>query len=188
MSTIYILLTRSKTLLSRTIHTLTGDSFTHVSLAFDARLESLCSFSRIVSILPLPSGLMHERLDRGYFGGHPHIRCALYALEVPHDAFCAARLRVTQMLAVRSRYHYSVRGLFLCRMGIREERPHYYFCSQFVAHVLEESGALSLPKPPSLMRPQDFASLPGLFPCFCGELCELKQLVSSRPARCVHPL
>ena len=65
MSTIYILLTRSKTLLSRTIHTLTGDSFTHVSLAFDARLESLCSFSRIVSILPLPSGLMHERLDRG---------------------------------------------------------------------------------------------------------------------------
>ena len=131
---------------------------------------------------------MHERLDRGYFGGHPHIRCALYALEVPHDAFCAARLRVTQMLAVRRRDHYSVRGLFLCRMGIREERPHYYFCSQFVAHVLEESGALSLPKPPSLMRPQDFASLPGLLPCFYGELCELKQLVSGRPARCVHPL
>ena len=43
---IYILLTRSGTLLSGAISLFTGDSYTHVSLAFDPELRSLCSFAR----------------------------------------------------------------------------------------------------------------------------------------------
>lgn len=55
---IYILLTRTKTMVSRTIHLATGDSFTHVSVAFDGELESLCSFGRLKPFLPLPAGLV----------------------------------------------------------------------------------------------------------------------------------
>lgn len=173
VSRVYILLTRSRTWLSRAVHAMTGDAYTHVSLAFDERLASLCSFSRKVSFLPLPSGLMQERLDGGYFGAHPDIRCALYALPVTPEAFAAAQARVQQMMRQRRCYRYSVRGLILCRLGVARTWPGYYFCSQFVAEVLEASGALVLQKPPALMRPQDFAALPGMELRFCGEMGEL---------------
>ena len=62
MPNIYVLLTRSQSLLSRMIHRLTGDSFTHVSLALDSQLQTLCSFARRYSHTPLPAGLVHEDL------------------------------------------------------------------------------------------------------------------------------
>lgn len=39
MKTIYILLTRSGTLLSKLVYAATGSSYTHASMAFDAELS-----------------------------------------------------------------------------------------------------------------------------------------------------
>ena len=157
---IYILLTRSNTLLSRAIGLCTGDSYTHVSLAFDPELESLCSFARRKAAFPLPAGLVHESLNNGYFYRHREIPCALYALPVTRSAYRKAREKVEKMLENQEQYRYSIKGLALCRLGIEEEREGHYFCSQFVGEVLEDSGACLLPKAPSLMRPQDYAFLP----------------------------
>lgn len=67
---IYILLTRTKTVVSRTIHLATGDSFTHVSAAFDGALESLCSFGRLKPFLPpCPRGLCGRAWTAGISGG-----------------------------------------------------------------------------------------------------------------------
>lgn len=179
---IYILLTRSQTMLSKTIHLFTGDEFTHVSIAFDEELESLCSFARRYARLPLPAGLVTETLDGGYFERHQDMPCALYAITVPEAVYLEARSRAGQMLAQREEYHYSIRGLAMCRLGIAQDRPQRYFCSQFVAELLEESGAARLPKPPSLMRPQDFSALPELRLAYRGELSGLAQrLAGARP-------
>lgn len=43
MKTIYILLTRSGTLLSKLVYAVTGASYTHASMAFDAELSCLYS-------------------------------------------------------------------------------------------------------------------------------------------------
>lgn len=48
MKFVYILLTRTNTVLSRTIGFSTGDPFTHVSLALDAELTQLYSFGPAV--------------------------------------------------------------------------------------------------------------------------------------------
>ena len=157
---IYILLTRSHSLLSEAISLFTGDSYTHVSLAFDPQLESLCSFARRNAAFPLPAGLVRESLNNGYFYRHREIPCALYALPVSRDAYRKVREKVENMLENQEQYSYSIKGLAMCRLGIEEERKGHYFCSQFVGEVLEDSGACPLPKAPSLMRPQDYASLP----------------------------
>lgn len=46
MKTIYILLTRSGTLLSKLVYAATGASYTHASMVFDAELSCLYSSTR----------------------------------------------------------------------------------------------------------------------------------------------
>lgn len=170
----YILLTRTKTMVSRTIHLATGDSFTHVSVAFDGELESLCSFGRLKPFFPLPAGLVRESLDGGYFRRHQDVDCMLCAIAVSDAAYKAARDKAAAMLRHREDYLYSIRGLALCRLGIEESRPGHYFCSQFVSELLESTGEVMLPKPASLMRPQDVAELPGLRCLYRGEISGLQ--------------
>ena len=128
---IYILLTRSDTLLSGAISFFTGDSYTHVSLAFDPQLQSLCSFARRNAAFPLPAGLVRESLNGGYFCRHSEMPCALYVLPVSHAAYRKARRKVEKMLENRLDYRYSIKGLALCKLGIEEEREGHYFCSQW---------------------------------------------------------
>ena len=105
---IYILLTRSGTLLSGAISLFTGDSYTHVSLAFDPELRSLCSFARRNAAFPLPAGLVREDLHEGYFCRHGEMPCALYALPVSRSAYGKARQKVEKMLENRLDYRYSI--------------------------------------------------------------------------------
>ncbi len=175
MKTIYLLLSRSRTLLSRAVYLMTGDEYTHISIAFDPELETLCSMARYDARFPLPAGLVRESPGEGYFGAHPDVRCALLGLDVPDEIYDRARARAGAMLgeqeaAGRSAWRYSVLGLFACRMGVAWTRPGRMFCSQFVGTLLRESGALAPEREPSLMRPQDFFALPGARMCFRGRM------------------
>ena len=163
MKPIYIILTKSRSLPSRLIAFCTGDRYTHAALAFDDDFASLYSFARRYASLPLPAGLVEEHLDRGFYRTQRGIPCEILRVMVPEQVYYAAKYRVRDMLCRAEDYRYSVLGLILCRLGIPADRRDRYFCSQFVAQVLSDAGALRLPKPPSLMRPADFAD-PGLFP------------------------
>ncbi len=167
---VYLLFTRSSTLLSRAIHFFTGDGFTHVSIAFDESLKTLCSFARRHEALPLPAGLVRESLQRGFYESHRYISCALYAVSVEAGALRGLRNRAERMLACGRRYRYNLWGLPLCRLGIAWKRPRRYFCSQFVAEMLSEEAGISMPKLPSLMRPQDLSQLGGMNCLYRGRL------------------
>lgn len=185
MKTIYLLLTRSQTCLSRTIHALTGDSYTHVSVAFDEALTTLCSFARYDARFPLPAGLVREQPTAGYYGAHPQIPCALVAVEVSEAGYARARGCAEAMLArqeatARRTYRYSVLGLPACRAGLPLRRKGRYFCSQFVSELLALTGDVALPGPPELMRPQELTQLPEAVCLWRGTMGELA-------ARCAQP-
>lgn len=160
MHNIYILLTRSPSIVSRAISYSTGDDYTHSSLAYDDKLYTLCSFARRYTRLPLPGGLVREKLEGGFYEIHKDIPCALLSLCVSESVYRSICEKVDGMLLHRKDFHYDVRGLILCRMGRESKRDNHYFCSRFVGEVLLESGAVqALPKPASLMHPQDFLDL-----------------------------
>ena len=173
METVYILLTRSTTIVSRFVGIFTGDKFTHAALSCDRDLKTLCSFSRRHPALLLPAGLMTEQLRGGYYQSHCKIPCALLILYVDDSTYGALQKRLSRMLLSRKRYHYHILGLLRCRLGLKSYHPTKYFCSRFVAELLEESGAVTLPKDASLMRPQDFLSLPEVTCVFQGRLKDL---------------
>lgn len=177
MKTIYILLTKSDTIVSKIIGLVTADRFTHASISFNETLCPLYSFSRKYIYRPLPAGLRHEPLDRGFFKHFEYIPCALYALEVEDEAYYNARHMVKHMMSRRKTYGFNIIGLFLCRLNIPLRRRRHYFCSQFVSEVLKRSNAVKLPKDTGLMRPADYTKMPELTLIFKGNM---KQLVHSR--------
>ena len=132
MKTIYILLTRSGTLLSKLVYAATGASYTHASMSFDAELSCLYSSTRKNGYTMFPAGHSEE-------------------------------------------YSFNILGLILCALHIRWQRRRHYFCSQFVSEVLEQSGALALPKDSTLMHPNDYPLLPQLKCLYKGRLADLPQ-------------
>ena len=175
MKTLYIFLTRSGTLLSNLVYSLTGAQYTHVSLAFDEDLSTLYSSTRKNGYTMFPAGPSREYLNRGVFLMRENIPCALYALEVTDEAYTRAKRRTQHMMHHGELYRFNSLGLLLCWMHIRWQRRRHYFCSQFVSEVLEQSGALALPKDSTLMHPNDYPLLPQLKCLYKGRLADLPQ-------------
>ncbi len=186
MKTIYILLTRTHTIFSRGIRLLTGAPFTHAALSvaqsptefWREAGDALCrngfySFGRKNPWLPFPAGFTMESGENGYLRTFPATQCALLAIDITEEAYRSICVRLAKMEKTERYYHYNLLGALLCGVGIPFPRRRRYFCSQFVADLLERSGAVVLPKPVQLMRPVDFAFLCGARVVYMGTVGEL---------------
>lgn len=175
MKKIYILLTRSDTILSRVVHLVTADCYTHVSIAFDKSLQPLYSSSRKNGRTLFPAGPCREHLCGGYYQKHGQIPCVLYELPVTDEVYRSVKQQVQYIMENEQEYHFNIIGLILCQLNVPYHRERHFFCSQFVSQVLEENGAIALPKDPTLMKPSDYMELPGLVVRFQGRLRDLVQ-------------
>ena len=173
MKTIYILLTRSGTILSRLVQIFTADPYTHASISFDYALQPLYSSARKNGETMFPAGPCTEVFHRGFYYKHRNIPCALYELEVSDEVYDAARAEAQRFAKNSDLYSFNILGLILCRLNIPFHRKDKYFCSQFVAEILDRSQALELPKDTSLMKPMDYTRLPQLRCCYRGLLRDL---------------
>ena len=177
MKTIYILLTRSGTFLSKIVYLITGDMYTHASICFDGDLSSVYSSARKNGETMFPAGPCQESFHRGFYKKNSHIPCALYELQVTEEIYDQAKTEVHRIIKDADRYHFNIIGLVLCQLNIPFQRRYNFFCSQFVAEILHRSQAVQLPKETSVMRPMDYTKLPELNCCYKGLL---KDLVKER--------
>ena len=184
LKSIYILLTRSNTIVSRLIRYTTSEKFTHVSISLDEDLTQMYSFARKHDRLPLPAGLKQERVDLGFYARHPDIPYALYELQVDDEVWHGIKKDIDSMICNVDEYHYSLLGLIMCGFGVDYRRERYYFCSQFVAMLLNRNNAVKLPKSETLMHPSDYLLLPELklvHSGVMGEFFNVKNMPKTRP-------
>ena len=163
---IYILLTRSGTWFSHLIYFATRDSYTHASIGLDGPSGPFYSFARKYRHFALPAGLVEEQVTAYRFA----VPCCLYEMTVSEETYVRLRRQLRLMYAQREEYHYSVLGAFACYFNLSLQRRHHYFCSQFVAGLLESCGAVELPKAPTLLRPAELCQLKNLRPVHQGSL------------------
>ena len=114
MRTIYIVLTKSGTYLSKFIRVVTKANYTHASMSFEDKLQPLYSFSRFQAFPPLPAGLNNESFDNGVYKKYPHIPCAVYKIEVDEEIYLKAKGEVEHMLKNADYYRFNILGLWLC--------------------------------------------------------------------------
>lgn len=174
MKTIYILLTRTQSILSRTVGCMTADRYTHAAIAFDQDFHVMYSSARWNGRDMFPCGPCREYLHKGFYARH-RTPCAVYELRVEDAVYDRARQEVMQILEHQGQYHFNIIGLLLCYFRIPFRRRTYFFCSQFVGEILRRSGALELPKEPCLLRPGDYTRIPELRFRFQGYTSQIKR-------------
>lgn len=156
MHQISILLTKYSDWISTLVYHVGGQGFTHCSIALEEDQNTYYSFNY--------RGFAAETIEKHRRRGVKNSRCI--QLQVSDEAYQRIRQKIQVMLQNRSAYRYTRLGLFFCILHVPFRWKGHYFCSQFVAELLRESGAIPLKQAPCFYLPNQFASeLPGLPIC-----------------------
>ena len=140
--TVSIFMTRYHDILSNFLYHIIGRGYTHVAIAFDDDSQNFYCFNY-----------------KGFRREHPFRRkrrygkSICYKLDVNEEQHAALQGIIEQMEASNIEWKYCMLGVILCLLGIRHKMKNAYFCSQFVAELLQRSEIMKWRKHPSLYLP-----------------------------------
>lgn len=177
---IYLLLTDTGSMLTRTIKLFTRKKYNHVSLAFDAELADTFSFGRKKANNPFIGGFIHEDVTSDFYS---RAKCAVYELTVSEKQAAVMRGYVSSFEKDKEKYHYNLLGLLPALFNKVWDRENYYFCSHFISTVLVEGDVLQANKPVALMRPTDVLEALPFVPLYEGVLYHFNELSTSASAQ-----
>ncbi|ROR26303.1 hypothetical protein EDD66_10825 [Mobilisporobacter senegalensis] len=171
---IYIMLSQTRTYFARLIKLYTKEPYAHASIAFDEDLEEMYSFARLRPKNPFITGFVEEDINSGVFGACTETTCCVYSLKVTQEQYDRLKSEVEVFKRNRDKYSYNFLGI----VGVMIHKPinskNRYFCSQFVAHILEKSGIKLFNKSSALVRPFDIRICPKLKKIYQGKLVDYR--------------
>lgn len=154
---VYVLLShRSASALSNVIKTLTHSQFSHAALSFDPKLTHMYSFGRNSPNSSKGSFRLESIKKDAYAMGE--VPYSLYVVPCTAEQCKLIKKRLKYFAANKSNFAFDMAGLVKNGLGIESEPDDKWFCSRFVADVLN-AGAPNGTKyveHPSLMDPDDF--------------------------------
>lgn len=165
--TIYFVFMNTGTYLSRLINLYTRQSLNHVSIAFDDQLEEMYSFGRKNLHNPFSGGFVREDIQSPFF---QNTNCAIYAYTLTKADCDRILLKIKEIEANQNIYKYNFLGLIGFMLHIEVQRKHAFFCSQFVATVLNHSASFHFPKPACFVTPADIRNQTGMKLIYHGRL------------------
>ncbi len=173
MRSIYIVLTATGTLFSKCIGLYTKARYNHVSLCIDSDINEFYSFGRKIRWFPLYGGFVTEHKDSGLFKAFGNTMCSIYKLDIDDYKFYLLEHNIKLFIRNRRRYGYNLLGLFGVMLNIPMKRKNKFFCTQFVATMLQSNGIYDFGKDLSLVTPHDFYDIPDIVMVYEGRLSEL---------------
>lgn len=153
---LYVVLTRSSSIVSSMIHFLTKDKYTHAALSFDENLGTMYSFARKYRHNPLYGAFIQESVHEGFLSLSETLPGAIIELSVTETQYKKVQEMIYQFEENDDLYRYNYIGLVYSYFGKALPRKHHFFCSEFVYYVLYESGILDFGCERSLVAPLDF--------------------------------
>lgn len=155
MKSVYIVLTDTGTVLTNCIKIFTRKNYNHSSIALDKQLDNVYSFGREKVNNPFKGGFVKENLYQDFF---LRSRCQVYHLEMSEEHFERMQEKITEFELNRTDYRYNFIGLIGIALRQEWERENAFFCSQFLAYILQESGRVEFHKPIYLVTSDDLVA------------------------------
>ncbi|MFZ7134615.1 MAG: hypothetical protein ACOWWR_19890 [Eubacteriales bacterium] len=152
---LYVVLVRTNTVLSNLIHIIKNDTYTHAAIALDKDFKNMYSFGRKKVYNPFIGCFVKESIDDGLYKIYDSSPCRVLEFEVSKEQYKKASEIVNHFIVHNDRYKYNYRGLLYSLLN-KETINDRYLCSEFVYHVLKESGVIDLNIPKNLVRPMNF--------------------------------
>ena len=169
---VFILLTNTGTLFTKSIQSYTKAPYNHASISFDRELTELYSFGRKHPNNPLSGGFVKESIQTGTYSKFPNTTCVIYELKVTEREVAKMKRVLNIFIRSRQKYLYNILGIFGIVLNEPIEFSNSYFCSQFVAEMLQRSGIKLWDKLPALVTPDDFRQCGRLRLMYEGKLNE----------------
>ncbi len=170
---LYIVLTRTNTVMSRLIKFFTKDQYTHASISLDKELNHMYSFGRSTTYNPLIGRFKKEDINEGIYKFWDTLPGAIIEVEVSKDQYEVAKEILEKFIENSELYKYNYRGLIHCLLNKEVLSENRFLCSEFVYHILKESGAVDLKISRNLVRPQSLFNIEGNL-VYEGNLKEIK--------------
>ncbi len=165
---VYVLLTDTGTIFTKMIKLYTKKPLNHASLAIDEQFNKVYSFGRKKQRNPFLAGFVQENLRGGLF---KNANCAIYCITITECQFQKLIEKIREMEKQKDHYRYNLLGLVAVMLNMEINRKNAFFCSHFVAAVLEESGiSIKHHKPLSLVTPNDIKESASLKLIYEGKL------------------
>jgi hypothetical protein len=171
---VFILLTNTGTLFTRLIQGYTKAPYNHASISFTRDLSEMYSFGRKHPGNPLNGGFVKEDLHTGTFNKYPNTTCVIYELKVTEREVEKMKRVLHIFIRSQQKYLYNILGVIGIALKEPVEFSNSYFCSQFVAEILDRSGIKLWNKLPALVTPDDFRRSGRLELIYQGKLSDYK--------------
>lgn len=157
---IYILFTRYPGRDAKLLMWRTKFPYTHTSIGLE---EDMDTFYKFIS-----KGFLVEKVTKYEKPGRQTFPCALYEINVTEEQYNRVKETVLSYVENKANLKYSTLGLIGSFIGVSFKRKNHYFCSQFVAEVLEKCEVVKLKKKSSLCFANDIVKLEELKLVFEG--------------------
>ncbi|QPC45929.1 hypothetical protein [Mangrovibacillus cuniculi] len=167
---IYILLSDTGTLFTRSIKVYTKAPYNHASISFAEDLSDMYSFGRLQPRNPLSGGFVKEDVWTGTYSKYPKTTCIIYRLEVTEREVKKMKRILEVFIKNKEKFSYNLLGVLGVSVEVPIESRKAYFCSQFVWEILQRSGIRLWDKIPALVTPDDFRKSDRLEPIYEGLL------------------
>lgn len=173
MPNAYIVLTRTGSGFSRFLALFTKAEYNHASICVYDDFREFYSFGRHLLWFPVIAGFVTEKVNCGMYKYFSETRCVIYSLNLNKGLFSKLESNLDAFRENPFIYKYNFIGL----IGVLLNRPmgnrDHYFCSQFVASMIQDSGIYDFGKNSRLVTPEDFHMIPGLEKIYEGRLSDL---------------
>lgn len=141
--TIIIRMTKYSDVFGKILGKLSHNGYTHTSLSIDGD-ETFYSFNIKGFSVEKPK----IKIPKCQKGGSLHMK-----LEISEEKYQKIKEMINNFIENREKYKYSKLGVAMCLIKIPIKRKEKYFCSEFVAEIIKNSGIIELKKKASYYSP-----------------------------------
>lgn len=154
---VYVVLVHSGTGVSKAIKAISHSEYSHASICFDSSLDKMYSFARKDPRNPFIGGFRYESIGKGFYE-QKEIPYAVYVVPCTENQIKKMKKRLNYFIQNQEKFTFDFTGLVTNYLGIVNNPAHRWFCSRFVADVLNAGAPKNNPyvTEPSLQDPDDF--------------------------------
>jgi hypothetical protein len=170
---LYVVLTRTNTVISRLIQLIKDDEFTHAAISLDKELNYMYSFSRKHTYNPFIGRFRKEEINEGLYKLQKSVHGTIIEIEVSKQQYNDAKVLLNHFIDNSNLYKYNYKGLLDGMLNKESCYDNRFLCSEFVYYILKQSGIVDFNISRNLVRPQNLLNLDGGI-IYRGNLKDLK--------------
>lgn len=158
---LYIVLTRTNTVLSNLIRFIKNDEYTHAAISLDIELNHMYSFGRRNPHNPFIGCFKKEDINEGVYKFCKTLPGAIIEVEVSGRQFKKAEVLLNNFISNGHLYTYNYKGLVHSLFNKPRHSDYSFLCSEFVYYILKQSGIADFKVPGNMVRPQSLLNVDG---------------------------